>query len=147
LEVCPLAFHAAIRIFELSKGFPAEVRYSLTLVAAIDDGREGCATVAVPALRLGRVWQLLPCAVLDSGMSPQALLCAIWSSGRGAALGAAPSDRAAAVRQPARLLVGRPAPTLGQHTDEPRRELLGVSDVEIGELGADGIIGDWPVLL
>jgi crotonobetainyl-CoA:carnitine CoA-transferase CaiB-like acyl-CoA transferase len=39
----------------------------------------------------------------------------------------------------------RPAPTLGQHTDEVLREVLGLRDAEIAQLRADGIIGDRPV--
>ncbi|HVO24202.1 MAG TPA: CoA transferase [Candidatus Margulisiibacteriota bacterium] len=38
----------------------------------------------------------------------------------------------------------RPAPTLGQHTEEVLRALLGVSDAEIAQLRADGIIGERP---
>jgi crotonobetainyl-CoA:carnitine CoA-transferase CaiB-like acyl-CoA transferase len=41
----------------------------------------------------------------------------------------------------------RPAPTLGQHTEEVLRELLGLSDAEITQLRAEGIIGDRPVRL
>ena len=36
------------------------------------------------------------------------------------------------------------APTLGEHTEEVLRELLGLRDVEIAQLRADGIIGDRP---
>ena len=39
----------------------------------------------------------------------------------------------------------RPAPTLGEHTEEVLRELLGLSDGELAELRADGIIGERPV--
>jgi crotonobetainyl-CoA:carnitine CoA-transferase CaiB-like acyl-CoA transferase len=39
----------------------------------------------------------------------------------------------------------RPAPILGEHTADILRELLGMSDGEIAELRAAGIIGDRPV--
>lgn len=39
----------------------------------------------------------------------------------------------------------RPAPTLGEHTEEVLRELLDLSDAEISQLRADRIIGDRPV--
>ena len=39
----------------------------------------------------------------------------------------------------------RPAPTLGEHTEEILRGMLGLNDAEIAELRADGIIGDRPV--
>ena len=39
----------------------------------------------------------------------------------------------------------RPAPALGQHTDEVLRALLGLADTEIAQLRADRIIGDRPV--
>ncbi len=38
-----------------------------------------------------------------------------------------------------------PAPTLGEHTEEVLRDLLGLDTVEIGRLRADGIIGNRPV--
>ena len=38
----------------------------------------------------------------------------------------------------------RPAPTLGQHNDEVLGELLGLSEVEITDLRAAGIIGEAP---
>jgi crotonobetainyl-CoA:carnitine CoA-transferase CaiB-like acyl-CoA transferase len=38
----------------------------------------------------------------------------------------------------------RPAPTLGEHTADVLRELLGLDDVAIDTLRADGIIGDRP---
>jgi crotonobetainyl-CoA:carnitine CoA-transferase CaiB-like acyl-CoA transferase len=38
----------------------------------------------------------------------------------------------------------RAAPTLGQHNDEVFRELLGMTDAELGRLRADGIIGEHP---
>ena len=37
-----------------------------------------------------------------------------------------------------------PAPTLGQHTAEVLRDLLGIDDEEIAQLQADGIIGERP---
>lgn len=37
--------------------------------------------------------------------------------------------------------IERPAPTLGQHTDEVLRELLGVSDERLAQLETDGVIG------
>jgi crotonobetainyl-CoA:carnitine CoA-transferase CaiB-like acyl-CoA transferase len=52
---------------------------------------------------------------------------------------------------PLRLTPGRPAwyhhpsPTLGEHSEEILRELLGLSDVELAALRADGIIGNRPV--
>jgi len=39
----------------------------------------------------------------------------------------------------------RPAPTLGQHTEEVLRELLSLRDGELAALRADGIIGERPV--
>src|SRR5260370_918426 len=38
----------------------------------------------------------------------------------------------------------RPAPTLGEHTEEILRQLLGSSDAETAQLRADGIIGARP---
>jgi crotonobetainyl-CoA:carnitine CoA-transferase CaiB-like acyl-CoA transferase len=38
----------------------------------------------------------------------------------------------------------RPAPTLGEHNDEILRGLVGLSDAEIAQLRADGIIGERP---
>jgi crotonobetainyl-CoA:carnitine CoA-transferase CaiB-like acyl-CoA transferase len=38
----------------------------------------------------------------------------------------------------------RPSPTLGEHTEEVLREVLGVGDAEIASLRADGIIGERP---
>jgi len=45
--------------------------------------------------------------------------------------------------QPSRWYT-RPAPTLGEHTDQVLRELLGLDDDELARLRADGIIGDRP---
>jgi crotonobetainyl-CoA:carnitine CoA-transferase CaiB-like acyl-CoA transferase len=39
----------------------------------------------------------------------------------------------------------RHAPTLGQHTEEILRDLLGLDDAELAQLRADAIIGDRPV--
>jgi crotonobetainyl-CoA:carnitine CoA-transferase CaiB-like acyl-CoA transferase len=39
----------------------------------------------------------------------------------------------------------RPAPTLGQHTEEVLHDLLGLTDAQIEQLRADGIIGDRPI--
>ena len=39
----------------------------------------------------------------------------------------------------------RPAPTLGQHTADVLQDLLGLSDTEIAQLRADGIIGERPL--
>jgi crotonobetainyl-CoA:carnitine CoA-transferase CaiB-like acyl-CoA transferase len=39
----------------------------------------------------------------------------------------------------------RPAPTLGEHTEEVLRTLLGLNDEEIARLRVDGIIGERPV--
>ncbi|MBI1814294.1 MAG: CoA transferase [Deltaproteobacteria bacterium] len=47
-----------------------------------------------------------------------------------------PSDRAAWYH--------RPSPTLGEHSEEILRELLGLSDAELAALRADGIIGNRP---
>jgi crotonobetainyl-CoA:carnitine CoA-transferase CaiB-like acyl-CoA transferase len=38
-----------------------------------------------------------------------------------------------------------PAPTLGQHTDEVLRELLGLSDAELARLRTQGVTGDRPL--
>jgi crotonobetainyl-CoA:carnitine CoA-transferase CaiB-like acyl-CoA transferase len=48
-----------------------------------------------------------------------------------------PSDRAAWYH--------RPSPTLGEHSEEILRELLGLGEVELAALRADGIIGNRPV--
>jgi crotonobetainyl-CoA:carnitine CoA-transferase CaiB-like acyl-CoA transferase len=40
--------------------------------------------------------------------------------------------------------IRRAAPTLGQHSDEVFRELLGLDDAELARLRADEIIGDTP---
>jgi len=40
---------------------------------------------------------------------------------------------------------GRPSPTLGEHTEEILRELLGLTDAELAQLRADGVIGTRPV--
>ena len=34
----------------------------------------------------------------------------------------------------------RPPPRLGQHTDEVLQQILGLSEVEIGQLSAQGVI-------
>jgi crotonobetainyl-CoA:carnitine CoA-transferase CaiB-like acyl-CoA transferase len=39
----------------------------------------------------------------------------------------------------------RPSPTLGEHTEEILRELLGLTDAELVQLRIDGIIGERPV--
>ena len=41
----------------------------------------------------------------------------------------------------------RPAPTLGEHTEQILRALLGVTDAEVAQLHAEGIIGTRPVRL
>lgn len=38
----------------------------------------------------------------------------------------------------------RPAPTLGEHTEEVLRQILGINDEEMAQLRADAIIGDRP---
>ena len=38
----------------------------------------------------------------------------------------------------------RPAPTLGQHTEEVLRDVLGLAEDDVAELRRDGIIGDRP---
>jgi crotonobetainyl-CoA:carnitine CoA-transferase CaiB-like acyl-CoA transferase len=38
-----------------------------------------------------------------------------------------------------------PAPTLGQHTEEVLREVLGLDDATLAALRAEGIIGERPV--
>ena len=45
----------------------------------------------------------------------------------------------------ARAGIARPAPTLGEHTEEVLRDLLGLDDAEIARLRADGIIGERPL--
>jgi len=37
-----------------------------------------------------------------------------------------------------------PAPTLGEHTEEVLREVLGLGDEAIAELRAEGIVGERP---
>jgi crotonobetainyl-CoA:carnitine CoA-transferase CaiB-like acyl-CoA transferase len=41
-------------------------------------------------------------------------------------------------------IFARPAPTLGEHTDEILRELLELDDAALAQLHADGIIGTRP---